>query len=234
VIVPCRECIQTHARKIKHLSDSSPQESAEVKFETRLSPVAGTEESCDIILAGVGGQGILSIAAVIGEAALEDGLFMKQSEVHGMSQRGGDVQSHLRISSKPVASDLIPLGSADIIISLEPMEALRYLQYLKKDGWIVTNSKPFENIPNYPEIEKIMVEYDNLSNKLVLNVEEIAKDLGAPRSGNVVLLGAASPHIGIDFSKLENGIRRIFGRKGDAVVETNLNALRAGKTVAEK
>ncbi|MDR1562826.1 MAG: indolepyruvate oxidoreductase subunit beta [Dysgonamonadaceae bacterium] len=183
----------------------------------------------DIILAGVGGQGILSIAAVIGEAALEDGLFMKQSEVHGMSQRGGDVQSNLRISDRPVASDLIPLASADIIISLEPMEALRYLPYLKPGGWIVTNSRPFENIPDYPPMENIMAEYGRIENKIILDVEQIAKDLGSARSSNVVLLGAASPYLGISFDKLENGIRNIFGRKGEAIVENNLKALRAGK-----
>jgi len=182
----------------------------------------------DIILAGVGGQGILSIAAIIGEAALDDGLFMKQTEVHGMSQRGGDVQSHLRISDQPVASDLIPLGTADIIISLEPMEALRYLPYLKKDGWIVANSRPFQNIPDYPDMERIMEVYDSLPNKIVMDVEQIAKDLGASRSSNVVLLGAASSYLPIDFFKLENGVRRIFGRKGEAVVETNLKALSAG------
>jgi indolepyruvate ferredoxin oxidoreductase beta subunit len=183
----------------------------------------------DIILAGVGGQGILSIAAVIGRAALDDGLHMKQSEVHGMSQRGGDVQSNLRISDRPVASDLIPLASADIIISLEPMEALRYLPYLKPDGWIVTGSRTFENIPNYPPSEKIMAEYDKIKNSVILDVEQIAKDLGSARSGNVVLLGAASPYLGISFEKLENGIRNIFGRKGSEIVETNLKALRAGK-----
>jgi len=183
----------------------------------------------DIILAGVGGQGILSIAAVIGEAALLEGLYMKQSEVHGMSQRGGDVQSNLRISSEPIASDLIPLGTADIIISLEPMEALRYLPYLNKNGWIVTNSKPFENIPNYPAIDLIFAEYENIENKIILDVEHIAKTIGAVRASNVVLLGAASAHIGIEFDKLESGIRNIFGRKGEAIVESNLNALRAGK-----
>jgi len=182
----------------------------------------------DIILAGVGGQGILSIAAIIGEAALEDGLFMKQTEVHGMSQRGGDVQSHLRISDHPVASDLIPLGTADIIISLEPMEALRHLPYLKKGGWIVANSKPFRNIPDYPETEQIMEIYDSLPNKIILDVEQIAKDLGSSRSSNVVLLGAAASHLPIDFIKLENGVRRIFGKKGEAVVEANLKALSAG------
>jgi indolepyruvate ferredoxin oxidoreductase beta subunit len=187
----------------------------------------------DIILAGVGGQGILSIATVIGEAALEDNLFMKQAEVHGMSQRGGDVQSHLRISDKPIASDLIPLGNVDIIISLEPMEALRYLHYLKKDGWIVTNSKPFENIPNYPEYDKLMKEYDKIPHKIILDVEQIAKDLGSPRSSNVVLLGAAAAYLNIEFSKLENGIKSIFSKKGEEVVEMNLKALRAGAKIHE-
>ncbi|MDR2804245.1 MAG: indolepyruvate oxidoreductase subunit beta [Dysgonamonadaceae bacterium] len=182
----------------------------------------------DIILAGVGGQGILSVAAVIGEAALEDGLFMKQAEVHGMSQRGGDVQSHLRISDRPVASDLIPLGQADVILSLEPMEALRYLPYLKKDGWVITHSEPFENILHYPEMAEVMSAYQILPHKIILNVEQIAKDLGAPRSGNIVLLGAAAPYLPIEFSKLENGIRRIFGKKGETVVEMNLRALKAG------
>jgi len=182
----------------------------------------------DIILAGVGGQGILSIAAIIAEAALEDGLFMKQTEVHGMSQRGGDVQSHLRISDQAIASDLIPLGNADIIISLEPMEALRYLPYLKKDGWVVTNSIPFMNISIYPETEKIMEIYNMLPNKIIIDVEQIAKDLKAPRSGNVTLLGVASRYLPIDFFKLENGLRRVFGKKGDNVVELNLKALSAG------
>jgi len=188
----------------------------------------------DIILSGVGGQGILSIAAVIGKAAIDDGLYMKQSEVHGMSQRGGDVQSNLRISDQPVASDLIAKGSADIIISLEPMEALRYLPYLKKDGWVVTNSKPFINIPNYPELEKVMDEINALPNKVILDVEQIAKDLGASRSSNIVMLGAASPYIGIDYAKLEDGIRSIFGRKGEEIVAVNLKALAAGRAVADK
>ena len=188
----------------------------------------------NIILSGVGGQGILSIATVIGKAAIKDGLYMKQSEVHGMSQRGGDVQSNLRISDKPIASDLIGIGSADVIISLEPMEALRYLPYLKKDGWIVTNSKPFINIVHYPEMEKVMEAINALPNKVVLDVEQIAKDLGAARSSNIVMLGAASPFIGIDYHKLEDGIRSIFGRKGEAVVSINLKALAAGKMIANK
>jgi indolepyruvate ferredoxin oxidoreductase beta subunit len=196
--------------------------------DTRPKSKSKKSMRTNIILAGVGGQGILSISAVIGEAALEDGLYMKQTEVHGMSQRGGDVQSHLRISDQPVASDLIPLGGADIIISLEPMETLRYLPYLKKDGWVVTNSKPFNNIAVYPDLEQVLNVYNSLPNKIILDVEQIAKDLGALRSSNVILLGAASRYLPINIHKLENGIRRIFGRKGDAVVEMNLKALWAG------
>lgn len=187
----------------------------------------------DIILSGVGGQGILSIAAVIGQAALEEGLYMKQAEVHGMSQRGGDVQSNLRLSDKPIASDLIPLGQADLIISLEPMESLRYIPYLKKDGWLVTNSQPFINIPNYPEIEKVNEALDTLPNKVVLDVEAIAKDAGSARASNIVMLGAAAPFIGIEFDKIAEGVKSIFARKGEEVVNLNLKALKAGYEMAQ-
>ena len=188
----------------------------------------------DIILSGVGGQGILSIAAVIGEAALKEGLYMKQAEVHGMSQRGGDVQSNLRLSDQPIASDLIPRGQADLIISLEPMEALRYLSYLKKDGWLVTNSQPFINIPNYPEEEKVMAEINKLPHRIVLNVDKVAKEVGSTRVANIVLLGATIPFLGIDYNKIQDSIREIFQRKGEDIVEMNLKALAAGKEIAEK
>jgi indolepyruvate ferredoxin oxidoreductase beta subunit len=188
----------------------------------------------DIILSGVGGQGILSIAAVIGQAALNEGLFMKQSEVHGMSQRGGDVQSNLRLSDKPVASDLIPKGKADLIISLEPMESLRYLGFLKKDGWIVTNSEPFVNIPNYPDKEKLMLELEKLPNKVIIDVESIAKELGSPRIANIIMLGAATPYIGISYDKFVDGIRSIFSRKSEEIVALNLIALKAGYDFAIK
>ena len=188
----------------------------------------------DIILSGVGGQGILSIAAVIGEAALKEGLYMKQAEVHGMSQRGGDVQSNLRLSDQPIASDLIPKGHADLIISLEPMQSLRYLPYLKEDGWLVTNSQPFVNIPNYPDMEKVNEELDKLPHKVILDVEAIAKEVATARAANIVMLGAAAPFIGIEYNKIEDGIRRIFGRKGEEVVEMNLKALKAGYDVAQR
>ena len=183
----------------------------------------------DIILAGVGGQGILSIATVIGDAALNEGLYLKQAEVHGMSQRGGDVQSNLRLSSEPIYSDLIPKGGADIIISLEPMEALRYLPYLKEDGWIVTSSKPFVNIPNYPYIEDVLAHIQAIKNHVLLDVETMAKESGAPaQAANMVLLGAAIPMLGIDHDKMIEGVRRIFARKGEAVVAVNIAAIEAG------
>lgn len=183
----------------------------------------------DIILCGVGGQGILSIATIIGEAAMKENLYIKQAEVHGMSQRGGDVQSNLRISSRPIQSDLIPKGGADVIISMEPMEALRYLPYLSKEGWIITSSTPFVNIPNYPEFEVIKKELDALPNVIILDIEQQAKDAGVPRSANVILLGAAQKALGIEYDKLEDAIRRVFARKGDAIVEANIKALAIGR-----
>lgn len=183
----------------------------------------------DIILCGVGGQGILSIATIIGEAAMKENLYIKQAEVHGMSQRGGDVQSNLRISSDPIASDLIPKGCADVIISMEPMEALRYLPFLSKEGWIITSSAPFVNIPNYPEMEIIKADLEKISNVIMLDIERLAKDNGVPRSANVILLGAAQKALGIDYEKIEDAIRRVFGRKGEAVVDANIKALAIGK-----
>lgn len=183
----------------------------------------------DIILSGVGGQGILSIATIIGEAATRMGLTLKQAEVHGMSQRGGDVQSNLRLSTTDIASDLIPLGTADMIISLEPMEALRYLPYLEKDGWIITSSAPFKNIPNYPEEEKLMAELNAQPHMVALDVEGLAKEHQMPKSANVILLGAAASFLQIlDVQTLRESVGRIFASKGEAVVETNYRAFDIG------
>lgn len=189
----------------------------------------------NIILAGVGGQGILSIATVIGEAALNENLYLKQAEVHGMSQRGGDVQSNLRISSEPIFSDLIARGTADLIISLEPMEALRYVEYLAPDGWIVTSSVPFVNIPNYPDVEAVLAAVRSRQNHVLLDVEAMAKEAGAPaQAANMVLLGAAIPMLGIEHDKIIDGVRRIFARKGEAVVNANVNAIEAGYAVSAR
>ncbi|MGE5480888.1 MAG: indolepyruvate oxidoreductase subunit beta [Chloroflexota bacterium] len=183
----------------------------------------------DIVIAGVGGQGIVSIASVIGFAAIEAGLNFKQSEVHGMSQRGGDVSSHFRLSTNEIASDLIPFGKADIIISVEPMESLRYLPVLSREGWLITSTKPFINIPNYPDLELILSEINSFPNHVALDAEAIAKTCGSPKAANIVILGAAIPHLDIPEEAIKSAIKRIFGRKGDAIVEMNLKALEAGK-----
>ena len=183
----------------------------------------------DIILSGVGGQGILSVATIIGEAATRMGLTLKQAEVHGMSQRGGDVQSNLRLSDGCIASDLIPLGTADMILSLEPMEALRYLPYLAADGWIITSSAPFKNIPNYPDEAELAEELGAQPHVVALDVEALARDNHVPRSANVILLGAASAFLKIlDGATLRESVGRIFAAKGEAVVEANLRAFDIG------
>ena len=183
----------------------------------------------DIKLSGVGGQGILSIATVIGEAATEAGLQLKQAEVHGMSQRGGDVQSDLRLSTEEIFSDQIGLGKADLIISMEPMEALRYLPYLSSDGWIVSSSKPFVNIPNYPEEQELMAELNAMPNVATLDIETIAKDQKMPKSANMILLGMAARYIEIlSADQLRSAIKAVFARKGEAVFEANLKAFDLG------
>jgi indolepyruvate ferredoxin oxidoreductase beta subunit len=184
----------------------------------------------DIILAGVGGQGILSIAAVIGIAAVESGLHLKQAEVHGMSQRGGAVQSHLRISDKPIASDLIPEGNCDMILSVEPMEALRYLPFLAPDGWVVTSSKTFENIDDYPSEEELFREIRKVKNHLIIDAASIARDLGSQKVSNMVMLGAAMDSLGLGQKYLEEALHILFGRKGEEVVQLNVEALKAGRS----
>lgn len=183
----------------------------------------------DIILAGVGGQGILTIATIIGDAAAVAGLSLKQAEVHGMSQRGGDVQSNLRLSTDEIYSDLIKEGAADLIISMEPMEALRYLTYLDKEGWVVTSSHPFKNIPNYPEDDALMNELNNLPHVAALPIEDVAKENNMPKSANVILLGMAARYIEIlTPEQLRESIARVFASKGAKVVEMNQQAFDLG------
>jgi len=188
----------------------------------------------DIILAGVGGQGIISIASIIGYAALEQGMYLKQSEVHGMSQRGGDVMSNLRISHDEIASDLIPFGKADLIISVEPLEALRYLPHLSPEGWVITSTRPFNNIPDYPDIEAVLKEIHALPHHIALDADALAKEAGSIKVANTVVLGASAPFLGMTYEKIEDAIRFIFGKKGDEVVLLNLKALKAGSEFARQ
>ena len=189
----------------------------------------------DIILAGVGGQGILSIATVISQAALSEGWYLKQAEVHGMSQRGGEVQSHLRISSDPIWSDLIPQGKADIILSLEPLEALRYVPWLAPDGCVVTSSVPFRNIDNYPDLEEVYAAIRSCPKHILIDTDALVKEINAPvQAANMVLLGAAIPMLGVEPEIVKAGLQKVFARKSEAIVQTNIRALEAGYAYACK
>lgn len=188
----------------------------------------------NIIIAGVGGQGILTIASIIDLAAMNLGLHVKQAEVHGMSQRGGAVESHLRISTEEIYSDLIPLGKADMILSLEPMESLRYLPFLAPDGVIVTSTEPYENIDSYPDKTELLQKISESSSAFLVDAKSMATAAGNVMTYNVAMLGAAAPYIGMEPAELEKAIVTYFGGKGEKIVETNLNAFRLGKDNTQK
>ncbi len=186
----------------------------------------------DIIISGVGGQGILSISYLICYAALERGWSFKQAEVHGMAQRGGAVQSHLRLNDKLVYSDLIPLGQADLILSVEPLEVFRYLPFLSDTGVVITATDPFVNITNYPDSGTMEQLLNGLPRKILIPAEEIAKKIGNARVANTVMLGASAPVIGFSADEFDKGLTELFGRKGDKMVEMNKEAVRAGYALA--
>jgi indolepyruvate ferredoxin oxidoreductase beta subunit len=184
----------------------------------------------DIILCGVGGQGGISVSIVIAKAAMAEGFRVKQSEIHGMSQRGGEVLAHLRISDKEPASPAIPLGSASLVIAFEPLEALRYLPWLSKaEGTVVSALAPLKNMANYPETDKIMAELAALPRVVLLDAEALAREAGNVRSANMVLVGAASKLMPLSPASLEREISALFERKGPAVIEANLAAFRKGR-----
>ena len=183
----------------------------------------------DIILCGVGGQGGISVSVVIARAAMAEGLAVKQSEVHGMAQRGGEVLAHLRLSDGRIASPLIPEGSARLILAFEPMEALRYLPWLAPDGVVVTATSPVRNIPNYPELDRVLSELRGLPKALLLDADALAREAGNPKAANMVLIGAASKLLPLKAESLEKAIAETFARKGDEVVAANVKAFRHGR-----
>lgn len=186
----------------------------------------------NLILAGVGGQGILTIARAISTAALRRDLTVKQAEVHGMSQRGGAVQSHLRLADHELHSDLIPLGQADIVLAVEPLETLRYVQYLRTDGVIVASTNAVVNIDNYPSIEQVLERVAAYPRHVLLDADGLARKAGSVRSANIIAFGAASPFLEIDAQELEDGVAEMFSRKGPEVVEVNRRAFRIGRNAA--
>jgi len=187
----------------------------------------------DVVLAGVGGQGVLSVASIIAHAALSEGLEVRQSEVHGMAQRGGAVLSHLRISDGNIAGDLVPKGGADLVISMEPLESLRYVSYLKTDGVLVTNTGQFNNIPNYPDTSKITAVIKSLPNRRLVEADSLAKETGLARTVNMVMVGAVSCFLPVKAQSLEKTITEVFSNKGGNVIEANVKAFKLGQAAAK-
>ena len=183
----------------------------------------------DVILAGVGGQGVLSVAAIIARGAMIDGLLVRQSEVHGMAQRGGAVQAHLRLSEDRIVSDLIGKASADMILAMEPIESLRYLEYLKPEGILVSSADPVKNIPNYPQTEEVYERIRSLPRARLIGSAELAQAAGSARATNMVMVGAASPYLPVEEGSLLAAIEALFSRKGEKVVGINQKAFRMGR-----
>ncbi|MDX9801479.1 MAG: indolepyruvate oxidoreductase subunit beta [Spirochaetia bacterium] len=186
-------------------------------------------EKIDIILSGVGGQGVLSVGAIVSMAAMKEGFKVRQSEVHGMAQRGGAVLAHLRISTDVIESDLIPRGGADVVLSMEPLESLRYVNFLKPDGVLITASEPVENISDYPDPEKLYRMIKGLSSSRLIETKALAKEAGSQRAVNMVLVGALSPYLPFKPEAVETAIKEKFTSKGEDVVAVNLEAFRLGK-----
>ena len=184
----------------------------------------------DIILAGVGGQGILSIAAALGSAALNNNLYMKQAETHGMSQRGGSVVTYVRYGKK-VYSPVIDKGEADFIVSFEKLEAARYVEYLRPDGRIVVNTQEIDPMPviigaaQYPEnlIEKM----EALGIKVdAMDCLSLAEEAGSSKAVNIVLMGRLSKYFDIPVEKWQKAIEECVPAK---FVELNHKAFALGR-----
>jgi len=182
----------------------------------------------DIVFAGVGGQGVLSIASIIARAALIEGLYFRQSEVHGMSQRGGVVHAHMRLSNLDIASDIIPHGGADMILSMEPLESLRYMKLLKPDGIIISGSEPVLNIPDYPDMHTVIRCIKKNSRACVIDTLQAAESAGNRKVNNMVLLGAALCALPIKKNTVERSIREVFAQKHHEMLIVNLRAFELG------
>ena len=187
---------------------------------------------CDVILAGVGGQGVLSLAAIIARAAADEGLTVRQSEVHGMAQRGGAVLAHLRISDREIACDLVPRGGADLIISMEPLESLRYTEWLGPKGALVTAAEPFVNINNYPPLEDVIAAVNRFPLKRIIKAAALAKEAGLAKAVNTVMVGAASPFLPVKTESLEKSITEAFSSKETAIISANIKAFQLGRKAA--
>lgn len=189
----------------------------------------------DIIFAGVGGQGIISAAAMVVQTATKLGLNAKQNEVHGMAQRGGSVVCFVRISDEEISSNTIPKGQADFIFATEPMEAIRYIDYISPNGTVITNDTPFINIPEYPDTDKLLGFLKNESNAIIIDGKRLNEEISNPKVANTAVLGVLIPRLGIN--KMEETFIELielrFKSKGDKIIELNKKAYWWGKKITQ-
>ena len=186
----------------------------------------------DVVLAGLGGQGVLSAGAILAAAALEQDLLVKTVETRGMSQRGGPVHIHVRLSDAVIHSSMIPAGRADILLAMEPIEAVRNLHYLHSEGRVYANEAPSADLRDAPRLEQALAEIRGKAHSFLLNATALAREAGSPRSANLVILGAASARFPVDLCRLEGAIRFRFQGKGEATVAASLRAFRSGREAA--
>jgi indolepyruvate ferredoxin oxidoreductase beta subunit len=184
----------------------------------------------NVLVVGVGGQGALTTAHLIARAAMKAGLNVLVAETHGMAQRGGSVEVHVRIGD--VMSPLIPDCGADIVLALEPSEALRYARYLKEDSKVFLNSRKIVppsvtvGLATYPSIEEIAENLKRITkNVYLINASEIAEKAGDVLTTNVVIVGVMLSMLELPFGveQVEEVMRETMGK-----VELNLRALRMG------
>lgn len=182
-----------------------------------------------LVVAGVGGQGALTIAQIILGAAWMDGYHVLQSEVHGMSQRGGEVSAHIIFSKDPVMSPTIEEGDADLLLGLEPLETLRHLTYLKKEANIITSITTIENMENYPTSKKILNLLKSIDGVIMIDSDLIAEEIHFSHGGNITLLGYASNYLPVNGEVWDKAIKERFKNKGNKIVDKNLLAFKTGK-----
>lgn len=187
----------------------------------------------NVLLVGVGGQGTILAAKILTQGLLEAGYDVKMSEIHGMSQRGGSVSSHVRYGEKVESSTIEP-GAADILVSFEKMEALRELTFLKPDGIAVVNEHEMPSMPIltgdavYPK--NAVEEIKKHVKTIVLNATQMALELGNGKVANIVLLGTIIKAMKLESIDWESIVKK---QVKPAFVELNLKALRCGMDAVE-
>lgn len=185
---------------------------------------------CDIVIVGVGGQGVILISEIIGRAALKAGLPVRAAETHGMAQRGGSVINHTRLGC--IYGPMVPEGGADLLVALEPAEALRYGRYLSSGGVALVNTKPV--LPTtvttghfrYPDIEEILAPLRGVGRVISMNATEIAERAGNSQTANIVMLGAMSRFMPIEEALILDALRDSVPAK---YIDVNLKAFEMGK-----